>query len=111
MTEFKKGERVKVEFEGVVKDVGTYLLGLEVGGVYRSAKLSDATLLERPVEPLAVGSVVRHKIGTVWFVQRAGVHCVGRDGAFASGNTAEELARLVRNSPDLYTLIHDGSNK
>ena len=111
MTEFKKGDRVKVEFEGVVKDVGTHLLGLEVGGIYRSAKQSDATLLERPVEPLAPESVVRSWLGGIWVVRPGSVQYVGTYGSHESTETPTSLAEYVRDRSSEFTLIHDGSKK
>ncbi|HET8768705.1 MAG TPA: hypothetical protein VFM86_15370 [Pedococcus sp.] len=112
MTEFKKGDRVKVEWKGVVKDVGTYLLGVEIDGSYRAVEKADVTLLERPVEPLAPGSVVRSDLGGVWIVQRGGgVQYVGYSGAHQSSETPTSLARRLRDQPNEFTLIYDGSKK
>ena len=110
MTEFKKGDRVKVEFEGEVAYVAGNGRWLDVDGV--TVRVSDTTLLERPVEPLAPGSVVRSDLGGVWIVQRGGgVQYVGYSGAHQSSETPTSLARRLRNQPTEFTLIHDGSKK
>lgn len=114
MAEFKKGDRVKVEYEGTVTFV--YDDAVEVTGEGGRAGYarnpSDLTLIERPVEPLAPGSVVRNKRGTIWLVEEAG-RVYTRDATgygFRSSHNPLTLARAVRDENDL-TLIYDGSNK
>lgn len=110
--QFKKGDRVKVEFEATVTSVGDKLLGLEAvgGGDYRLAGKAEATLLERPVGPLAPGSVVRNPSGDTWVVHQKGVYFVSVLGnAWPASASATHLAGSVQAQPDHYTLLHDGS--
>lgn len=110
--QFKKGDRVKVEFEGEVTHSyvdGSLAVRTMEGYTYVPSK-AGKHLLEPPVEPLAPGSVVRHSAGTVWVVQKEGVLAVGSGDSFPSGLTARTLAELVRDRPSKYTLLlHDGS--
>ena len=112
MTEFKKGDRVKVEFEGEVTQADRLGVHVKTSGGFSFVPGSTAvTLLERPVEPLAPGSVVRSSDGDTWVVKRNGITYVPAAGEpFGSIETPESLARLVRDQSG-FTLIHDGGSK
>ena len=107
---FKVGDRVKVEFEGKVNWVATDGGGLDVIGEGGSAYLAPehVTLIEPPVEPLAVGSVVVTG-AAVYVVTERGVALTTPDGAVSAdtSTTAEALARYVHDYPGIYALIYD----
>lgn len=108
---FKVGDRVKVEFEGKVKWVDASGDGVDVdaGCCYTYLASEHVTLIERPVEPLAVGSVVVTRSAAVYVVTERGVALTTLDGAVSlpSAPTAEDLARYVHYYPAIYTLIYD----
>src|SRR5690348_3424966 len=107
MTEFKKGDRVKVEIEGDVDYVSDSLVDIKVGGRIETLFKQSVTLLERPVEPLAVGSVVKSTYGGTFIVRDAHVVYLPDRGyssliegprkpEVTTHETAESLARTVR---------------
>lgn len=108
--QFKKGDRVKVEFEGEVQFVGPRSVDIKVGERVETVYAKSITLLDRPVEPLAPGSVVRNRTGDTWFVGKQDVVFVTILGkAWPASASATRLAEMVQVQPDHYTLLHDGS--
>ena len=106
--QFKKGDRVKVEFEGEVQFADAHAVDIKVDGRVETVYAKSVTLLERPVEPLAPGSVVRGRVGGTWIVGRSGVTYVMPDGTPCPAMySASQLAERVRDGH--VTLLHDGS--
>lgn len=107
---FKVGDRVKVEFEGKVDWVAADGDDIEVIAGRDRAYLSSehVTFIERPVDPLAVGSVVVAG-AMVYVVTERGVALTTPKGVTSVARpTAKALARYVRDYPEIYNLIHDG---
>lgn len=113
MSEFKKGDRIKVEYEGKVTYVSGHVIGLtrDDGGIHFTAD-RFATLIERPVEPLKPGTIVRTANGTVYAVHPDRVTFATRRGGIGrSGFTAHTLAEVMADHPDDYTILHEGTSK